>query len=216
MRELLPTTLIETITSDKFVADADARFDKLDVNKNDALENTELAPVIVDMMATLRSFVYASLRKSGTGLGEVNQESERLAPPMSHDQCMGFVGLIFDENKDGSIQRGEWHRMIQFVACSHYLEANKEVAKPKPKPPKGYIHQQDQPPPAPGDRSLEGKPHPNTKVSAARRDSGRVPRSGRRGGCPGRLRRPLRPPSLRPPPSFPHELPSHHLTLLPR
>lgn len=65
------------------------------------------------MMSTLRSFIYAALRKSGTGLGEVEKESEKVVPPMSHDQCMGFVGLVFDENKDGSIQRTEWHRMIQ-------------------------------------------------------------------------------------------------------
>ena len=50
-------------------------------------------------MSTLRSFIYAALRKSGTGLGEVDKESEKVVPPMSHDQCMGFVGLVFDENK---------------------------------------------------------------------------------------------------------------------
>lgn len=43
MRELLPKSLIESITSDKFIAEADGRFDKLDVNNNDALENSEVS-----------------------------------------------------------------------------------------------------------------------------------------------------------------------------
>ena len=43
MRELLPKTLIESITSDKFIAETDKRFDTLDVNNNNALENSEVS-----------------------------------------------------------------------------------------------------------------------------------------------------------------------------
>ena len=49
------------------------------------------------------------------------QESH--APPMTLDQCMGFVGLVFDQDGDGAISRGEFYYMVEFIVACNYIES---------------------------------------------------------------------------------------------
>ena len=49
------------------------------------------------------------------------QESH--APPMTIDQCMGFVGLVFDQDGDGAISRGEFYYMVEFIVACNYIES---------------------------------------------------------------------------------------------
>ena len=69
----------------------------VDHNKNGLLEPHELAPVIVDMMAGI----------------------DHSGPPMTLKACLDFVGLVFDQNGDGTIDRNEFFYLIEFVVVSY-------------------------------------------------------------------------------------------------
>ena len=102
MRHQLPEALQEMFISDEFVDSCMDHFERLDTNENGTLEMRELAPVITGMIANLRSALYASMRGQGRGDGGP------VPAPMSLDECMGFLGLVFDQDGDGAISRGEF------------------------------------------------------------------------------------------------------------
>ena len=78
----------------------------------------DAGPVIVDMIGTLRPALYAVMRQTGTGV--THDEAED--PPMTVDECMGFCALVFDQDKDGSIDVDEFFFMVEFVVVSNYLQ----------------------------------------------------------------------------------------------
>ena len=71
------------------------------------------------MIANLRSSIYASIRHEGTG----QDDQEESIEPMSHDECMGFLGLVFDQDSDGTISRGEFLYLCEFVIACDYLNS---------------------------------------------------------------------------------------------
>ena len=93
---------MEHLATPAFTESTMASFDKLDVNGSEKLEAAELAPVIVEM------------------IGNIDDSG-----PMNLEQCMNFVGLVFDQDGDGVISRAEWFHLVEFVVVMNVLEASK-------------------------------------------------------------------------------------------
>ena len=102
MRSKAPSGLMEHLATPAFTESTMASFDKLDVNGSEKLEAAELAPVIVEM------------------IGNIDDSG-----PMNLEQCMNFVGLVFDQDGDGVISRAEWFHLVEFVVVMNVLEASK-------------------------------------------------------------------------------------------
>ena len=106
MRKKLPAELHTVLSSPEFMSNCMASFDALDTNGDGALDSKELQPIIVDLLAGIDS-----------------------GPPMSQEQCMAFVGLVFDQNEDGKIDRAEWFYILEFVVVMNILESQKPVSR---------------------------------------------------------------------------------------
>ena len=90
MRADAPAGLMEQLESTEFVESTMASFDALDTNASQKLEANELAPVIVGMIGNIDA--------SG---------------PMNLEQCMAFIGLVFDQDGDGTVDRDEWYHLVR-------------------------------------------------------------------------------------------------------
>ena len=166
MRAKAPAGLMEHLASPAFIESTMASFDQLDVNKSEKLEAAELAPIIVDMVGHIDSSGPMDMEQVGERAGSAwwcravnacaSSHTHTLyrpaLPTPHHPQCMSFVGLVFDQDGDGTISRAEWYHLVEFVVVMNVLEAAKAANENQP----SAVEDEADPPPNIRGPSLNG------------------------------------------------------------